>query len=252
MAGKPNIITCNYNENNVKILNDDKRSNFRRNLTEPNYLQLSCPQDRVFAALSSVLRRLLPFRTVWGSRHNQNVFLSNVHSFIRMGRGSDVSVSTLVNKIRLKDIPWLDLHHPDIPLSSEDTIVNNIPTDDRVDNDGVSDDVLYPVITINESLKKYIRTTPANTQLTSQQRSSLFSYTKDYDILRQHLIGHFMYWLFADVILRLLGRVFYVTEGEGTAGETLYYLRSEWEVVMEAGLSRLKNNFMKVCLSDRN
>jgi hypothetical protein len=56
----------------------------------------------------------------------------------------------------------------------------------------------------------------------------------------------FLYWLFATVVNPLLSSSFYVTEGEGTGNEVLYYRHSVWNRLAQLGDVYLNEHFIKV------
>lgn len=72
-----------------------------------NYFSLAHSQDSVVEYVSSVCRQIFPRIQVWGSRHNQNVFMSNICRFIRLGRHDCLSASYICGKMRTSDMAWL-------------------------------------------------------------------------------------------------------------------------------------------------
>jgi hypothetical protein len=58
----------------------------------------------------------------------------------------------------------------------------------------------------------------------------------------------FLHWIFNEFVISLLAANFYVTEGEGTGTETLYYKKRDWRLLEEIGMLQMNSNFMKVSL----
>ena len=56
----------------------------------------------------------------------------------------------------------------------------------------------------------------------------------------------FIYWIFTDVIIPLLSVSFYITDGEGTGTESLYYPQKIWRELSALGEIQMKRNFVEV------
>lgn len=55
-------------------------------------------------------------------------------------------------------------------------------------------------------------------------------------------------WIFSDFLVSVLAANFYITEGEGTGTETLYYRKRDWKILEEIGMHQMSMNFMQVSL----
>jgi sugar (pentulose or hexulose) kinase len=67
--------------------------------------------------------------------------------------------------------------------------------------------------------------------------------------LQQKIFADLIYWIFAEFIVSALAGNFYITEGEGTGTETLYFKKRDWRLLEEVGMNQMNSNFMKVSLS---
>ncbi len=143
-----------------------------------NFLEIACPSDHIQGFLKSICRRVFPYKKIWGTRHNLNLFMSSIDHFIQLQRSESLSVSQVSKGYKLKLIPWID-------------------------------------------------------RALSHSR-------------QQFLFHRFMFWLFSEFLVAILAANFYVTEGEGTGTQTLYYKKSEWKILEEIGREQMNQNFMKV------
>jgi telomerase reverse transcriptase len=75
-----------------------------------NYFDKCVSTDDVSSFIKSVCRRTFSNEDVWGSRHNMDAFLSNIDSYIRLGRNDTLTIEQIMKKIRITDIPWLQDH----------------------------------------------------------------------------------------------------------------------------------------------
>lgn len=190
-----------------------------------NFLQWACPHEEVSKCLTSVLLTLLPWRHVWGSRHNKNVFLSVVRRFVSLTKGSSLSVSDIAAGIRLRSIPWLKQDkEEEVDVAVEDADFHQLAPEEAVSANREG------------GLKR---------KRWSGDRSANWLSTEAKDV-GQQLLFRFLMWIFTDVIMRVLSRCFYVTEGEGSGKQTLYYLRSDWDVLMARAVGRLQEQFVQV------
>jgi hypothetical protein len=115
---------------------------------------------------------------VWGSKYNQNKFMSSLDCFVHLQRSETLSLHQLCQGYQLSHIPWI-------------------------------------------------------------LKSSTIS-------LQYRLLMDLIDWIFHDFIISLLAANFYVTEGEGTGTETLYYKKKDWRLLEEIGMIQMNSNFMKV------
>eukprot|EP01041_Mallomonas_annulata_P004717 gene4717-9361_t len=207
-------------------------------LLSEDFLSLSCPHNRVIAFIAAVCRRLLPDELVWGSRHNRNVFLSGLNSFVKLGRGESLTVATLCNRMKTSDIPWLKLN------TNANTNTNKTKTNIIKSKKWKRNVPMHtPKTKTNKSTNEFIIV-----QLQSQQQSQKQSksQSQSQQLLSQSLLFDFMLWLYTDVIIGVLSRAFYVTEGEGRAKETLYYLRSVWDGIVTKAGNRINAQFVQL------
>lgn len=57
--------------------------------------------------VKTLLRRWLPWKDIWGSRHNHHRIMRHIDSFIHIGRHESITVAQVMQGIRTADIPWL-------------------------------------------------------------------------------------------------------------------------------------------------
>ena len=150
-----------------------------------NYHLLATNVNDVSKFLRIVCTKLFPWRSVWGTRRNAAVFMSNLDNYVRLGRGETVTLEHLCSHLSACNIPWLDHNISDSSSSRVDT-------------------------------------------------------------KHSELIRRFIYWIYCEVINKLLLSCFYITEGEGLGNETLYYRHSVWNSLIRIGEQQINNNFIQV------
>lgn len=65
---------------------------------------------------------------------------------------------------------------------------------------------------------------------------------------QNYIFSKFMFWIFNDFVISVLVANFYITEGEGTGTQTLYYTKYDWKILEEIGKKQMNQNFMIVSL----
>jgi hypothetical protein len=63
---------------------------------------------------------------------------------------------------------------------------------------------------------------------------------------REQLLFRFLDWVFAEVVVKLIGACFYATEVEGRGSEVLYYRKPVWARIVNKGKQQLFANFVPV------
>jgi len=181
------------------------------NVAPVDYLSLCCDHERVFSFISRACIAVAPRKVMWGSRHNTNRIISGQRAFIRSPKGQTCTMSQLTKGIRIRDIPWLQ----SCEMSARDNIVTG------------------KCIQAKRCLEK-------GSEVSKGVGEHRWKHT---------CLFHVVYWFYVDVVMSLLGRYFYITEGEGRGNETLYFTRADWAVIVAAGSNRLKEHFMPVITS---
>lgn len=64
--------------------------------------------------------------------------------------------------------------------------------------------------------------------------------------IRMARLHRFLFWIFAHFVNPLLSTCFYITEGEGTGSEVLFYRRPVWSQIMRLGKKQMESNFVEV------
>lgn len=72
-----------------------------------NFFSLATPASQVSLFVKALCRRVFSKGTVWGSRHNLNVFMANIDTYIHLNKGETMTTDALLHRLRIKDIPWL-------------------------------------------------------------------------------------------------------------------------------------------------
>ena len=60
------------------------------------------------------------------------------------------------------------------------------------------------------------------------------------------LLTIFLAWIFTEIVPHLIATCFYVTEGEGTGSQVLYYRKEEWEMLRAVGEKQMESHFVRV------
>lgn len=68
---------------------------------------------------------------------------------------------------------------------------------------------------------------------------------------QSQILTDMLRWIFSDFIISVLAANFYITEGEGTGTETLYFRKKDWKILEEIGMHQMSLNFMKVSIRVR-
>lgn len=223
-----------------------------------SFLDMACPVSHVCNFVKSICRRLFAIEHVWGSRHNLNVFMRSVDVFIRLGRSETITIQQLSSHYRTRDMPWLtgagagaggdngDGMHPtsDKGKRERDSLTcSEKRAKKRVKRPKselcINRDSCVENITIASELHQHI---------VDDDDTNKYNIEVD----DQHLLRWFLYWVFTDIVIPLLVSAFYVTEGEGTGTETLYFRKRDWHVLSSIGELQMQANFVKViCTSHR-
>ena len=75
---------------------------------QTNYFEACTPLASVKNFIKSVCRRTFTIEDVWGTRHNMNAFLSNVDSYLSLGRNETLTVAQMAAKINVGGLKWLE------------------------------------------------------------------------------------------------------------------------------------------------
>jgi hypothetical protein len=193
---------------------------------------MACPINDVVAFICAVCRHVFPSKTVWGSRHNQNSFLSSISEYLRLGRHEQMSYKHIVMQMTINDIPWLQL-------------------DKKKRSFAAMTEGLAAVAGKSKKCKL---------QLKVSNSSEEFCESSVLERCRIALLYGFLVWLFDSFINPLISTTFYVTEGEGYcknsnwADTTHYehrqvhfYLHSTWSAIVKyIGYKQMDKLFMEV------
>lgn len=94
--------------NRVKIQKiESTASPLKLHKPKSNFFEMACALSVVCDFVKAVCRYILPFDIIWGTKHNKNVFMSNIDKFIKAGRFELIKCSDLCTKIHTSKIPWL-------------------------------------------------------------------------------------------------------------------------------------------------
>jgi hypothetical protein len=211
---------------------------------------MACPVAQVSEFVKSVCRRILKVEDVWGSRHNHNLFMRSVDLFMKLGRAETFTVRQLTACYKTRDLPWLcgrldgyaSRKHKDgkgvkkrAPASAADG--EKAAKRSRSDGSGRCGERAVDGIVVSSN------------HLISQDASCEREHSVESSGAHgdaHELLKWFIYWVFTDVVIPVVTSAFYVTEGEGTGTETLYFRKSDWQVLSAIGELQMKTNFVKV------
>ncbi|KAL0484912.1 telomerase reverse transcriptase [Acrasis kona] len=89
-------------------IEDDDRSTSLRSPSNHKFEYLinqHAHPNRVSNFIKSILTKIIPFE-IWGSRHNQNLFLTSIDKFIRLGRFEKFNLKDAVQGMYVTDCEW--------------------------------------------------------------------------------------------------------------------------------------------------
>ena len=181
-----------------------------------NIHDLSCPTKNIYAFIISVCRNLLPRKSVWGNKANENKFFAFIKSYVLLGRYENKKLQYLVDVLSQHEMPWLHS-------------VRNAKTIAKRANANANSSAL-------------------------NQKSDMFwkEYQEVVHLLNTNLCYMFVHWVFSSIINPVLSSMFYITEGEGGlvgsgSGSLLYYRKAVWvEITRSVGHNIISNNFVEV------
>jgi hypothetical protein len=195
---------------------------------------LACEIDGVSEFVKAVCRLSFPRGCVWGSRYNERIFLSFVDCYIRLGRFETLTTNQIIRKLRLRDLLFIgsSAQAPDVEECTE-----------------LIDDLLACDDTVYEESRK--RKCSRNSQTSCDGDTSCCPPNSQHPQASQHpealrSVIYWLHWIFADFINPLISSCFYVTEGQGTAMETLYYRKPIWAQLMSIGKVQMSQNFVEI------
>jgi hypothetical protein len=198
-----------------------------------NFLEQCCNLSSVCEFVKATCRRSFPAATVWGSNYNQSAFMGLVDCFVRLGRHETLSMRQLVHPFRLHEIPWILSNR----LTTSTAAIIAQPSI-AVDKKGRKRTIYF-----TESSQ--ISRKSANVAIRSSSSAACQASTQE-EQLSRICLQYFLHWIFADFIIPLLRSCFYVTEGQGTGLQTLYYRRPTWRTLMQIGRQQMQRNFVEV------
>jgi hypothetical protein len=218
-------------------------------LETSDLLSLSVPASKVAAFVKAVCREMFPQDTVWGCRRNRDLFLSAVEVFVKLGRHETLQQTQVVAGMRISDIPWLqseaESHESPLPVGSEKSERLEPPQVDE------SQHTLCSTGTETSSPQSMEVSSPplpapAKSEEPSRPSKRAKRASKVESAAREQLLYRFVEWVFAEVVVKLIGVCFYATEVEGRGSEVLYYRKPVWARIVNKGKQQLFANFVPV------
>jgi hypothetical protein len=217
-----------------------KTSRLDEFLETSDLLSLSVPGDKVAAFVKAVCRVLFPQSTVWGSRRNKDHFQAALEVFVKLGRHETLQLTQVVAGMRARDIPWLqsgtETRDPPLPV----VLKKPEPREGLLESQ-------HTLCSTGTEVSSPQSAPAAPSHLRQRARRS----SKVESAAREQLLFRFLEWVFAEVVVKLLGVCFYATEVEGRGSEVLYYRKPVWARIVNKGKQQLFANFVPVGYSFR-
>jgi hypothetical protein len=217
--------------------------------------EYSIPRSSVSNYIKAILRNILPWKVVWGSRHNLKIIMKKIDSFTELSRHENISLSNILQGFRLRDVPWL--RKSVIARVGVIAISGSAKQDEfSFENDEgggatqstLVDELDFQAETAHRNFQALDEDRLDQT-LVDEEEDEVYCHQHGEQYTQQHtMFRKFVLWVFNRLVIPAFANAFYITEAEGHGSNLFYYHKHVWKKIIQSHIHEFQDNFLMVSI----